>query len=57
MLAVDPELAAQDLQQHGRMPLQQPYEGPTLLNQAGAYFPSDNQELDELKARLERLLP
>ena len=56
MLAVDPELAAQDLQQHGRIPLQ-PYEGPTLLNQAGAYFPSDNQELDELKARLERLLP
>ena len=55
MLAVDPELAAQDLQQHGRIPL--PYEGPTLLNQAGAYFPSDNQELDELKARLERLLP
>jgi hypothetical protein len=34
-----------------------PYSGPTLMNQAGAYFPSDYQSLEELKARLERLLP
>lgn len=33
------------------------YGGPTLMNQAGAYFPTDSQQLEELKARLERLLP
>ena len=34
-----------------------PYNGPTLMNQAGAYFPTDVQGLEELKARLEKLLP
>ena len=34
-----------------------PYNGPTLMNQAGAYFPTDIQGLEELKARLEKLLP
>lgn len=33
------------------------YNGPTLLNQAGAYFPTDIQGLEELKAKLEKLLP
>lgn len=34
-----------------------PYSGPTLMNQAGAYFPTDVKGLEELKAKLEKLLP
>ena len=33
------------------------FEGPTLMNQAGAYSPADTQELEDVRARLERLLP
>ena len=33
------------------------YQGPTLLNQAGAYSPADTQELEDVRARLEKLLP
>ena len=58
VLDVDPELEYLDTnfekQSSGKAGF---YEGPTLLNQAGTYFPSDSQALDELKARLERLLP
>jgi hypothetical protein len=46
-----------DGQSHAERPAQQPFQAPTLMNQAGAYFPADMHELEEIKARLERLLP
>lgn len=32
------------------------FQGPTLMNQAGTYFPADTQELEDVRARLEKLL-
>lgn len=60
VLPEDPSLQGkdgkQDSQQDAKVPVT-PYNGPTLMNQAGAYFPTDIQGLEELKARLEKLLP
>jgi hypothetical protein len=57
VLAEEPVPSQNDEQSHSERALQQPFQAPTLMNQAGAYFPADVHELEEIKARLERLLP
>ena len=42
----------------GNQPRYEPaFEGPRLHNNAGTYLPADSAELEEMKARLELLLP
>ena len=57
VLDEEPVPSQNDRQSHAERATKQPFQAPTLMNQAGAYFPADLYELEEIKARLERLLP
>lgn len=57
VLPEEPVPSQNDGQSPSERASEQAFQAPTLMNQAGAYFPADQHELDEVKARLERLLP
>ena len=57
VLDEEPVPSQNDGQSHAERASKPAFQAPTLMNQAGAYFPADLHELEEIKARLERLLP
>jgi hypothetical protein len=57
VLSEEPEPSQGGAQSHVDKAQEQPFQAPTLMNSAGAYFQVDGYELEEIKARLERLLP